>query len=180
MEGMMAAMLDHLRYFLNRLGRSGLAGLLLLAASSVLWLTLVQPKQQHLQELTAENQRLVRRIAARHSTDESRLAHARSLPNLAPEAESALGRLYAAADKSGLILMQGQYRMTEIRDARLSRYQLTLPVMGSYSEIRSFMTHALNSDPALALNGFRLSRGSIELINLEGTLYLTLFVGAKT
>jgi len=176
----MAARLDHLRYYLGRLGKSGLAGLLLLAASLVIGLTLVQPKQQQLQELIADNDRLEQRIAARHSPDEGRLADARTLPNLAPEAADALGKLYEAADRSGLILVQGQYKMTEIKDAHLSRYQLTLPVMGSYREIRSFMTHALNADPALALNGFKLSRGSIELINLEGTLYLTLFVGVET
>lgn len=176
----MAARLDRPRYYLNRLGRPGLAGLLLLAASPLVWWTIVHPRQQQLRELTAENQRIERRIAARHSPDESRPADARTLPNLAPEAAGALSRLYEAADRSGLILAQGQYKMTEIKDARFGRYQLTLPVMGSYGEIRSFMTHALNADPALALNGFKLSRGSIELINLEGTLYLTLFVGAKT
>jgi len=48
-------------------------------------------------------------------------------------------------------LAQGEYRLTEVKDAHLRRYQLSLPVAGGYPEIRAFVAQALNADPALAL-----------------------------
>jgi len=84
--------------------------------------------------------------------------------------------LFDAADKAGLKLDQGEYRLTEVKDAHLRRYQLSLPVYGGYPEIRAFVAQALNTDPALALNAIQLRRDRIESPDLEALLNFTLYL----
>jgi hypothetical protein len=99
-------------------------------------------------------------------------------PALAPEAEVTLRRLFDAAGQSGLELVQGEYRLVDVKDAGLRRYQLLLPVYGQYSEIRSFLAKALNQDAALALTAIQLRRDVIESTDMEAVLSFTLFLEA--
>jgi len=100
----------------------------------------------------------------------------RSPPAGAPAAAAARRRLCGAAGRAGLELDRGEYRLTEIKDAHLRRYQLSLPVDGGYPEIRRFVAEALNADPALALTAIQLRRDRIESPDLEGLVNFTLYL----
>jgi hypothetical protein len=171
----MATRLDTLRYYLGRLGMPGMAGMLLLLGSVIFWLSVGQPKAVALSALAADNAQQRQKAAARAALPADGNA-APALPPLAPAADAALRRLYAAAGESRLQLEQGEYRLVEIRDAKLSRYQLSLPLQGSYPALRSFLARALNQEPALALTALQLQREAVEATELEATLNFSLFL----
>lgn len=173
----MARSVDTMRFYLGRLGKVGLAGALLVAGSVAYDAMVVRPRE------TAAANQLVQNQLARKSAEAQRAraqaegdAGMKGQPQLAPAAAAALRRLFEAADKAGLELPQGEYRLTEVKDAHLRRYQLSLPVAGSYPEVRAFVAHALNDDPALALTAIQLRRERIENTDLDVLLNFTLFL----
>jgi hypothetical protein len=171
----MARLLDMLKFYRGRLGRVGAAGALLLGASLVYLNAVVAPREAALDEQLQRNEQARRVDAARQRAAQTEV-DASGRPALAPAAAAALRRLFDAADQAGLDLDQGEYRLTEVKDAQLRRYQLSLPVAGGYPEIRAFVAQALNGDPALALNAIQLRRDRIESPDLEGMLNFTLYL----
>ena len=166
-----------LRFYLGRLGRVGLAGAVLIAGSLVYDAAVVRPREAALEEQLIRNaaaRRLAEAQRARAATEAD--ASLAQQPTLAPAAAAALRRLFSAADKAGLELVQGEYRLTELTEAHLRRYQLSLPVAGGYPEIRAFLVQALNADPALALSAIQLRRERIESPDLEALLNFTLYL----
>jgi hypothetical protein len=172
----MARPLAIIRFYLGRLGKVGMAGALLMVASLIYDSAVVQPRKLALGEQLLRNQRAQQEAAARQARASQAPAGEAGQPALAPVAAAALRRLFDAADQAGLELDRGEYRLTEIKEAHLRRYQLSLPVSGGYPEIRAFVTQALNADPALALNAIQLRRDRIESPDLEGLLNFTLYL----
>jgi len=173
----MARPIDRIRFYLGRLGRVGAAGALLVVGSLTYDATVVRPHKAALADQLHRNQQALRAIeAARVQAMTEGEAGMAGQPTLAPAAAAALRRLFEAADKAGLELPQGEYRLTEVRDAHLRRYQLSLPVAGGYPEIRAFVAQALNADPALALTAIQLRRERIESTDLDAMLNFTLYL----
>lgn len=173
----MARTLDLLGYRLGRLGWAGMAGGLLLAASTAWWQFGVKPLEAQAAAQRDDNARVrsvMQAEAARAVQDGVATAER---PVLAPAAAAALRRLFDAAGRAGLQLDQGEYRLTEVGSAHLRRYQLSLPVAGSYPAIRAFIMQAINDDPALALVAVRLRRERIEVTDLDAVLNFTLYLG---
>ncbi|MBI1283596.1 MAG: hypothetical protein GC183_04565 [Thiobacillus sp.] len=164
------------RFYLGRLGRPGAVGVALIIASLVYDSGVVQPRKGQLAEQLQRNVQVQRAAAEQRARVEHNNADAGGQPALAPAVAAALGRLFDAAAKAGLELDQGEYRLTEVKEAHLRRYQLSLPVSGSYPEIRAFLARALNADPALALNAIQLRRDRIESPDLETMLSFTLYL----
>lgn len=174
----MARLLNTFRFYLGRLGRVGAVGALLILASLVYDTALVRPREAALSEQILHNEQARKKAAAQRERLAQTGADATGQPALAPAAAAALRRLFAAADMAGLELDQGEYRLTEVKEAHLRRYQLSLPVYGGYPEIRTFVAQALNADPALALTAMQLRRDSIETIELDALLNFTLYLEA--
>jgi Tfp pilus assembly protein PilE len=172
----MARPLDAVRFYLGRLGRVGAVGVLLIVASLAYDNAVVQPREAALGEQLLRNQQARRDAAAQRQRAAQTAGDATGQPALAPAAAAALRRLFDAAGRAGLELDRGEYRLTEIKDAHLRRYQLSLPVDGGYPEIRSFVAKALNADPALALTAIQLRRDRIESPDLEGLVNFTLYL----
>ena len=173
----MARPVDTMRFYLGRLGKAGALGMLLVVGSLAYDATVVRSREVALADQLTRNQQALRAIEAQRAraTTEADAGKA-GQPTLAPAAAAALRRLFEAADKTGLELPQGEYRLTEVRDAHLRRYQLSLPVSGGYPEIRAFVARALNADPALALAAIQLRRDRIESPDLDALLNFTLYL----
>lgn len=174
----MARLLDVFKFYLGRLGRIGGVGALLIVASLAYQNGVVRPRQAALDEQILHNEQARKKAAAQRASTTQTLADATGQPALAPAVAAALRRLFAAADMAGLELDQGEYRLTEVKEAHLRRYQLSLPVTGGYPEIRAFVAQALNADPALALSAMQLRRDSIEATELDALLNFTLYLEA--
>ncbi len=91
-------------------------------------------------------------------------------------AEQQIKTLFALAGKAGLTLHQGEYKAGVDRNARLSTYQVTLPVKGSYNDVSNFSLMALRAIPFASLDELSFKRENIGDTQLEARVRLTLFL----
>lgn len=169
-----------LRQVATELGSSGMAALGLLAAALAFAVVALRP-------LEARDDRLGRQLAR-----VAPQAHA-SGPRFDAAATGAdlddfyrffdtgrdtvewLAKLYGIGKAVGLELGSGDYRLRET-GTRLQRYEVTLPLAGSYSQIRAFVKNALIEIPVLALEQVSMRReranDGIARAEVRFTLYL--------
>ena len=83
------------------------------------------------------------------------------LPGVA-QAPEVVSRLHDHARSAGLMLERGEYRPLPDATAKLVRYQIVLPVTGSYPQVRQFLAGAMRDMPELALDsiGFQRDKGT--------------------
>ena len=72
-----------------------------------------------------------------------------------------------------------QPRENHERGFPLARYQVTLPVQGSYGEVRGFVDAVLDAVPAAALEELALKREEIGEPLVEARVRFVLFLGAE-
>jgi len=92
------------------------------------------------------------------------------------DVEPGLKALFALAEKSGLVLRQGEYKRGIDRNAQLHTYQINLPVKGSYAQVWQFALGALRALPYASLDDVSFKRDSIGETGLEARLRLTLYL----
>jgi len=95
-----------------------------------------------------------------------------SLPEL-------LGNMQAAARANDLQLEKGEYRLSQDRDFPLARYQVTLPVRGTYPQVRGFVNDVLDAVPAVALEDLELKREQASDPQLEARVRFTVFLAVQ-
>lgn len=164
------------------LGESGLAGLALIVAAVLFFSTAIQERQ-------AGAQRLQQRAAAlheRHGDTQSRTGSAATpeealrvfvdyFPTVAT-LQDWIERIQAAAATAGVKIERADYKLVPEQAAGLARYQITLPVKGTYPQLRSFVAALLDAVPALALVDIDLKREAISVGTVEARLTLALFL----
>jgi hypothetical protein len=91
-------------------------------------------------------------------------------------AEQQVRTLFALAAKNGLSLSQGEYKTGYDRNARVSTYQVNLPVKGSYGAIWQFALGALRAIPFASLDDISFRREAIGDPAVEARLRLTLYL----
>ncbi|MCY1341389.1 hypothetical protein D9M69_273330 [compost metagenome] len=92
------------------------------------------------------------------------------------DATGAIDRIYGLAQEEGISLARGEYALGLDPKTRLARYQVLLPVRGSYPQLRRFL-HGLQAQlPALALEEVDLQRKQIADSDLEGRVRMTLYL----
>ena len=166
------------------LGWPGVLGVALLLGAAGVYVTVVQDRTARLVELKRESASLKSRIerAAKSGIPETGSVEElnkfygffRGMPLTAW-----LDKLYAAAAAQKLVLEQGEYRLSQDKTGKLSRYQVTLPVKGTYLQIRQFADQALLDVPVAALDDINFKREAIGATQLEARIKFTLYVGAN-
>jgi hypothetical protein len=91
-------------------------------------------------------------------------------------AEQQVKTLFTLAGKNGLSLSQGEYKTGYDRNARVTTYQVNLPVKGSYGAIWQFAMGALRDIPFASLDDISFRRESIGDPAVEARLRLTLYL----
>jgi Tfp pilus assembly protein PilO len=81
-----------------------------------------------------------------------------------------LAKVVTLATAAGLQLDQGNYEFTQSKKGQVSRYRLTLPVRGTYGQVRKFVDGTLASVPAVALESLKLERKEIASDQIEADL----------
>ena len=157
-----------LRRLAMQVGWMGLVagGLVLLAAMELFTVTL--PGAAEIADLEAqimrqqESSRSGREIARGQDSDVGSQigAFQRFFPPAA-QMNKVLGELHDAAKQERLVLERGDYRLTEEAGLDLLRYQITLPVKGSYASIRGFLRRVLRDIPSISLDGIAIQRQSV-------------------
>lgn len=171
-----------MRRILRRLGMAGLSGLLLLLLALAIFLAGVVPIQHGVEVLRKQ-------LAARPV--QSLLI----APVLSPEQALAadlgvfqqrfftveklsdqLDTLFKLTDEHELTVNKGEYALNERAGGALRRFEVTLPVSGTYPHIRQFILHVLDKLPAMALADVALEREKIVDGRVKATLRFVIFV----
>ena len=160
----------------------GLGGLLLLAAL-ILLQTQLLPAVQRLsdtsQRATAAQQRLTQQATP---ADKIALTPTQQVDAFydefpAPaEVPDILASVYQIAATKKLELDLGEYALTRQPGARLDRLRITLPVKGSYTQLRQFATDALYEHSALSLESLSVRREKVSEDQANGRIVFLLFV----
>ena len=95
------------------------------------------------------------------------------------QVERQLKEVFALAARHGLSLQQGEYRSNVERPARLSTYQVNLPVKGSYGAIWAFAMDVLRALPHASLDDVAFRRDTIGQDGVEARLRLTFYLAAE-
>ena len=168
------------------LGLPGLLGVGLLLLALAALFSVVMPAQKELERSRlAQQQRAeqtARVQAGGSKKPQSRADQLKTFYSAFPTeiaAADALQSIYDTANQNGVALPHGEYSMAVDKDTRLARYNITLPVVGSYEQIRGFIAAALAAVPALALEHVDFQRQKIGDPQLEAKLRLTLFLARK-
>ncbi len=173
-------LITRVRFAARRLGWPGLLGLALIALAWPLMHWGVDAKRQETQQLRS---RLAVQQAAPAPKDPQRdaaerLAQLQQRLSTASQALSTIEHLHQAAALRGLILASGEYRMTGQGRALAQRYQITLPVLGPYPQLRGWLADVMNAQPALALEELSFSRPNAADANVQARVRWTLYLRA--
>lgn len=172
-----------LRERLQRLGRPGLLGgvLLLLALGHTgfgllpAWRALAQLEQSTrqalaLRERLADGRDFLPPAPGRQLDD-----FHQGLPAQL-DATRAIDHIYLLAGNERISLARGEYALGIDPRTRLARYQILLPVRGSYPQLRRFLHGVLAEVPALVLEEVDFQRRQISDTELEGRIRMTLYL----
>jgi hypothetical protein len=163
----------------DQLGPMGLGALGLLAAAFIFHATVVEPMQQRNRLLEASLARHAGRVApslpgAASGKLEDFYAHLGK--SEAPT--DWLAKLYGIGKATGVELQSGSYRTQAGEKAgaggRIERYEIVVPVAGTYPQLRDFLKRALAEIPVLSLDQLTLKRESRDDGAVQAELKMTL------
>jgi Tfp pilus assembly protein PilO len=155
----------------DQLGPAGLASLALLAAAVAFFALAVQPLEQKERALRAAIEGHAGRPQAQLGAD--RVAAFYRFLERKEETTDWLAKLHGIARASGVELRSAVYR-TQAAGARLERYEIVLPVSGSYAQVRDFLKRALVEIPVLSLDQVSLKRESRNDARVQAELRLAI------
>lgn len=92
--------------------------------------------------------------------------------------EDWLARLYASALAADLQWRAAEYRLLDSRHG-VGRYQISLPLSGSYRQIRAFVENALLEIPIMSVDQVRFRRKSVDDIRVEAEVVVTLYLAGR-
>ncbi len=172
-----------MRHWLPRLGWPGILAIGLLAISPPFYLSAIRPMQQRLdvaqrsavsaQELVSKNGNTVR--GGGYSPREQLAEFYKFFP---PEKTSPLWleKLVTVAEKNGLKLNDGEYKVTRDKSGQLMRYRIILPVQGKYPQIRKFLASLATEIPIMALENVQFERKDITDSTVQVKIKLVLYL----
>jgi hypothetical protein len=171
----------YLRFQLERHGWPAAVGIALIVSAVGLQFFGVQQARSRAAEVRAEAVAQHQRQAQRPTQDETaskRLAtFYASLPTSDDNLE-AIETIHQAAEKNGVKLVNGEYRLVRDGSARLLRYQITLPARASYPHLRAWLAEVMNAVPTAALTDISFQRDDIGSDSVVANVRLTLFLRA--
>lgn len=165
------------------LGWPGVLGLGLLVSVAGFYVSTLAPQQSQLDGLRQETMQL--RQQAKTSADDAPQAPAEKLAVFyaffppSKNLPDMLDKIFAAAKRQSLVLEHGEYGVFKDGVGGMMRYQITLPVRGSYPQIRKFVDAALGEVPALSLDSIQFERRKIGDAMVEAKLKFVVFLGNK-
>lgn len=181
----MNPVLLHLLRLRHYLGWSGLAGLVAAVAGLAIYLFAVLPAERQLQLRQYELVQL-----STHPKLDSLAKPARkddgtaleefyrqfpavtSLPDL-------LDTLHALAEAREITLDHGEFKFGNEQGGKLLRYEITLPVKGSYPHLRSFIDEAAHKLPTMGLSEISLKREAVGDALVQAKLDFVLYMADK-
>ena len=139
--------------WLHTLGSAGVLGIGVLIFCVPFYLSEVRPAEHELQAQQSVAERLRARAPFQSVSSDGRAEELRRFYGLFPPLEKLpdeLERLYGLARAANLELLQGEYRL-EKPPFGIAFYRITLPIRGTYPQIRQFVQATLKNMPIASL-----------------------------
>jgi hypothetical protein len=169
--------------YLQSLGVPGLAGLGLLVVALIWGLAGLLPDWQSLQHLSQQTREASEYLAkveegsvAAPVVPQRQLDDFRSKLPSQPQATVAIDKIYALATVERITLARGEYSLGIDPKTHLARYQILLPVRGSYPQLRRFLHALLGQLPAVVIEDVEFQRKKIADTDLTGRIRMTLYL----
>jgi hypothetical protein len=171
---MMPALLKRVR---DELGAAGLLGLALLAAAALFLVLKLEPLEARRVALDTQLARGDRsggpQVRDRAFDNAARLAAFYDFFETGEAATGWLAKLHAAGAAAGVDIRSADYTLHKT-GTRLARYEIVLPVTGSYPQIRAFLRNALTDIPVLSLDQVEIKREPAQGGKVQAEARLTL------
>ena len=167
---------------LPRVDRLGGTGFALLTASVVLAFSTLLPLRREVQVLRDEVSSLEAAAQSGKGRPVSPATQASALLRQLPtrsELPGVLAGVLAQASAAGLKLERGTYEFMPAKSGQIARYRVTLPVSGTYRQVRRFVEGTLATLPVVALEGLRLERECIASERLSANLQFAVMVRSE-
>ncbi len=165
-----------LRRILEALGAPGVIGIGVLVFCLPFYLASVAPAEREVAKRSAAAAKTTRLAGQPVSAPDGAAdleRFYRRFPTL-DALQSELEAIYAHARASKLQLAQGEYRLE--KGVGLAAYRVTLPVRGSYAQVRQFIGHVLKDMPTASLDAVRFDRRKAGDAQLEAQVRLTIYL----
>jgi len=165
-----------LERLLARLGAAGVLGVGVLLGCAGFYVNALAPEEAQVAAQRLALERLHERKLAQPVAMNPREEELRRFYGLFPSAAdltNEVERLHRLARSSGLNLDQGEYRL-ERPAAGLWAYRVTLPVRGTYRQLRAFLSAVLEGMPVVSIDGMRFQRKNADDTQLEAQVRLTM------
>ena len=91
-----------------------------------------------------------------------------------------LSLIEQSALKQHLTLNHGDYKLSQTKQGQLLRYEIILPVVGKYTQVRQFIGEVLKNLPVLALIDVQIKRENSLSPTVEARLVFVLYLQAGT
>ena len=158
----------------DELGITGLAALFLFAAAGVFFTLVLQPLKDKSQVLESRAGR-VRDAAPGQAGNASEKVGAVYEYLRKPETTTDwLAKLYAIGSATGVELQSASYKTQTTPGTSLERYEIVVPLSGSYTQMRDFLKRSLAEIPVLTLDQISLKRESRREGTVQAEVRLTL------
>jgi hypothetical protein len=165
-----------LRRILEALGAPGVIGIGVLVFCLPFYLASVAPAEREVAKRSAAAAKTTslagQPVSAPYGAADLERCY-RRFPTL-DALQSELEAIYAHARASKLQLAQGEYRLE--KGVGLAAYRVTLPVRGSYAQVRQFIGHVLKDMPTASLDAVRFDRRKAGDAQLEAQVRLTIYL----
>jgi hypothetical protein len=166
------------------LGWPGILGLGLLAFVGGFYFSTYHPEQMRLDNLRSEASTVEEKRAQAGGdgpkTSGDKLTAFYGFFPPSDHVADLLGKLYGIADKESVKLEQGDYRAVRDTVGKLTHYQVTFPIKGTYSQVRKFVAAALAEVPNLTLESIQLERQKVGDSMVDAKVKLVLYLGQRS
>jgi Tfp pilus assembly protein PilO len=156
----------------RELGPTGLAGLAVLGLATLFALLVVEPLKEQNAMLEQRAARSARAAAPPDSAAQ-KVAEVYRVLQKPEEVTDWLAKLHGIGTATGVQLKSASYR-TQQADGRIVRYEVTLPVDGSYPQIREFLKRGLAEIPVMSVDQLTVKRETRKDSAVHAELRLTL------
>jgi transcriptional regulator with XRE-family HTH domain len=157
----------------HELGLTGVAAMLLFVAAGLFMSFVLQPLKDKNRVLEARAG-IGRDLGAVQNVNNAEKVSAVYQYLEKPEATTDwLAKLYAIGRATGVELQSASYK-TQAASGRLERYEIVLPLTGSYTQMREFLKRSLAEIPVLSLDQISLKRENRRDGTVQAELRLTL------
>lgn len=167
---------------LRRLELPALLGVALLLGGVGFAALVVQPLERRHATLleqsrsAAQSKGRAERNMMRVSSAEGRLASFYAFFRRDDHVTDYLAKLYAVAGQAGVEPRVADYRLVEPRSMRLAEYTISMPVTGTYGQVRTFIERALDETPVLVLDHASVRRKRVADVQVEADIRFTVFI----